>query len=166
MQRRIATIFRVAITVIAIALSVEVAYRVYLFARYPGNFKTTDAVAAPFSIWDRTIWQYDPDYGYGYIPALKVHSTSLAGGLVTGCGDFSIANEQGNFGPPVLDYDEADVRVAIFGDSFTGAYSAGPAWTRMLGENLERELGKTVRVMNMGRAVTECRKWLRSRMQN
>ena len=150
-MQRIATIFRVAITVIAIALSVEVAYRVYLFARYPGNFKTTDVVAAPFSIWDRTIWQYDPDYGYGYIPALKVHSTSLAGGLVTGCGDFSLANEQGNFGPPVLDYDEADVRVAIFGDSFTGAYSTGPAWTRMLGENLERQLGKTVRVMNMGR---------------
>jgi hypothetical protein len=148
---RILRVLGVAATIVGIVVGVEIAYRGYVFARHPDYFREPDFDNAPFSIWDRTVWQYDKEYGYGYVPGLTVDTTSFANGLVNGCGDFSIANEQGNFGPPVLDYDEADMKVAVFGDSFTGAYVTGPAWTKMLGERLERELGKTVRVMNMGR---------------
>jgi hypothetical protein len=150
-MQRVTAFFRIALTVLAMALSVEVAYRLYLLVKYPANFRTVDTTAAPFSIWNRTVWRYSRDYGYEYFPARKVDSTAIEGGLVTVCAEFTVANEQGNFGPPVFDYDEADVRVAIFGDSFTGPLPTGTAWTKILGENLERELGKTVRVMNMGR---------------
>jgi hypothetical protein len=83
--------------------------------------------------------------------AVTVVLIHLGGGLVTNCTEMALANKRGNFGPPVPDFDEAEIRIAIFGDSFTGASVTGPAWTQMMGEKLERELGKTVRVLNMGR---------------
>ena len=96
-------------------------------------------------------WQYDPVYGYGYVPALKIDDVQLAGGIVTGCGQFGVANEQGNLGPPVPDFNQADFKIVVFGDSFAGAYATGPASTKMLGEKLEGTLGRTVRVLNMAR---------------
>jgi hypothetical protein len=134
-----------------IATGAEGGYRLYLFLKHPNNFRAPEIATAAFSIWNTSPWQYDPDYGYGYVPSLKVDNTHITGGLVTGCGEFGLANEQGNLGPPVPDFDEADVRIVVFGDSFAGAYVTGPAWTKILGERLERELGKTVRVLNMAR---------------
>jgi hypothetical protein len=145
------SVIRIAITAVVIAAAVEGGYRLYLFLKHPDHFRTPEIGTAAFSIWNTSPWQYDPDYGYGYVPSLKVDNTHIKGGLVTGCAEFGLVNEQGNFGPPVLDFDEADVRIVVFGDSFTGANVTGPAWTKMLGERLERELGKTVRVLNMGR---------------
>lgn len=150
-MHRLRSVIRLAITAVAILVGAEGGYRLYLFLRHPDHFRTPDLGAAAFSIWNTSPWQYDPDYGYGYVPSLKVDNTQIAGGLVSGCGEFGLANEQGNLGPPALDFDEADVQIVVFGNSFTGAYVTGPAWTKMLGEKLERELGKTVRVLNMGR---------------
>ena len=150
-MHRIRSVFRLLITVAAIAIAVEGGYRLYLFFKYRDYFRTTQIDAAAFSVWNTSIWQYDPDYGYGYVPAIRPHSTSLKDGLVTACGEFAVANEQGNLGPPVPDFEEAEIRIVVFGDSFAGAYLTGPAWTKMLGEKLERELGKTVRVLNMAR---------------
>lgn len=150
-MHRLRSVVRLAVTALAIALGTEGGYRLYLFLRHPDHFRTPEIGSAAFSIWSTSPWQYDPDYGYHYVPSLKVDRAHIAGGLVTGCEEFGLANEQGNPGPPVLDFDEADVRVVVFGDSFTGADVTGPAWTKMLGDRLERELGKTVRVLNMGR---------------
>ena len=150
-MHRIRSVFRLLITVAAIAIAVEGGYRFYLFFKYRDYFRTTQIDAAAFSVWNTSIWQYDPNYGYGYVPAIKPHGTSLKDGLVTACGEFAVANEQGNLGPPVPDFEEAEIRIVVFGDYFAGAYLTGPAWTKMLGEKLERELGKTVRVLNMAR---------------
>jgi hypothetical protein len=148
----LASALRLLVTVLAIALGVEGGYRLYLWFKYPDHFKTTTEIdAAEFSVWSASPWRYDPVYGYGYVPGLKVDSVQLNGGGVTGCSQFGIANEQGNLGPPVPDFDAADFRIVVFGDSFAGAYATGPAWTKMLGEKLEGHLGKTVRVLNMAR---------------
>jgi hypothetical protein len=145
------SVIRLVITAVLIAAGAEGGYRLSLFLKHPNNFRAPETATAAFSIWNTPPWQYDPDYGYGYVPSLKVDNTHITGGLVTGCGEFGLANEQGNLGPPVLDFDDADVRIVVFGDSFAGAYVTGPAWTKILGERLERELGKTVRVLNMAR---------------
>jgi hypothetical protein len=150
-MRLLPTVLRLLTTAVLITLGVEGGYRLYLFLKHRDYFRTTEIDAAGFSVWNRSVWQYDPDYGYGYVPGLKVDVTHLGGGLVTNCTEMALANEQGNFGPPVPGFDEAELKIAIFGDSFTGASVTGPAWTQMMGEKLERELGKTVRVLNMGR---------------
>src|SRR5262249_37703152 len=61
------------------------------------------------------------------------------------------ANAQGNFGPPVTDFNGAAVRIVVLGDSFLRAQPTGPAWTKMMGETLEAKLGRSVRVLNLGR---------------
>ncbi len=150
-MRRLPSVLRFVITAAAIALAVEGGYRLFLLFKYPDHFRTTTIDAATFSIWSASPWQYDPVYGYGYVPALKIDNVQLAGGIVTGCGQFGVANEQGNLGPPVPDFNQADFKIVVFGDSFAGAYATGPAWTKMLGEKLEGTLGRTVRVLNMAR---------------
>jgi hypothetical protein len=148
---RLPVVLRMIVTVVAIAIGVEGGYRLYLYFKHPNYFKTTDIDSAEFSVADVSQWNYDPAYGYNYIPSLKIQFASFKGGVVVGCGQAQSANEQGNFGPPVLDFDSADVKIAIFGDSFLGAQVTGPSWAKMLGEKLESKLHKTVRVMNMGR---------------
>jgi hypothetical protein len=150
-MRRLHSVLRVAIIAIAIAICVEGGYRLYLYLKHPDQFRTTEINTAKFSVWNTSVWQYDPDFGYRYVPSLKVDVTHLEGGLVINCTEMAIANEQGNLGPPVPDFNEADIRIVIFGDSFTGASVTGPAWTKMVGEKLERQLDKTVRVLNLGR---------------
>jgi hypothetical protein len=150
-MRRLTGLLRLAVTAVAIAVSVEAGYRIYLYLKHPNYFTTTAIDDAEFSILSDSIWRYDADYGWRYVPALKVDVTNLKEGRVVSCGDMAVVNEQGNSGPPVPDFDEADVKIAVLGDSFTSAPVAGPAWTKMLGEKLERTLGKTVRVLNLGR---------------
>jgi hypothetical protein len=150
-MRRLPRVLRFLVTAAAIAVAVEAGYRLFLLFKYPDHFRTTTIDAAAFSIWSASPWRYDPVYGYGYVPSLIVDSIQLKDGIVTGCSQFGVANEQGNLGPPVFDFDEADFRVVVFGDSFAGAYATGPAWTKMLGEKLEAALGRTVRVLNLAR---------------
>jgi hypothetical protein len=150
-MRRVLGILRLAVTVAAIAIGVEAGYRVYLYVKHPNYFRAADAAAADFWVQSRSFWQYDREYGYGYVPSLTVDVTTLKAGAVIKCTQMTVANSQGNSGPPVPDFDEADVKIAVFGDSFTSAPVAGPAWTQLLGEKLERALGRTVRVLNLGR---------------
>jgi hypothetical protein len=148
---RLPVVLRMIMTVVAIAIGVEGGYRLHLYFKHPNYFKSTDIDTAEFSVADVSQWNYDPAYGYSYIPSLKVEFTSFKGGVVVGCMPAQSANEQGNFGPPVFDFDSAEVKIAVFGDSFLGAQVTGPSWAKMLGEKLESKLHKTVRVMNMGR---------------
>jgi hypothetical protein len=150
-MRRLTGLLRLAVTAVAIAVSVEAGYRVYLYLKHPNYFTTTAIDDAEFSILSDSIWRYDADYGWRYVPALKVDVTNLKEGRVVGCGDMAVVNEQGNSGPSVPDFEEADIKIAVLGDSFSSAEVAGPAWTKMLGERLEHELGKTVRVLNLAR---------------
>src|SRR5882724_5839297 len=150
-MRRALGILRLVVTAAAIALCVEAGYRVYLYVKHPNYFRAADVAAADFWVQTQSFWRYDPDYGYGYVPSLTVDVTTLKAGAVTQCSQMTVANSRGNSGPPVPDFDEADVKIAVFGDSFTSAPVAGPAWTQLLGEKLERALGRTVRVLNLGR---------------
>jgi hypothetical protein len=150
-MRRLPSVLRFLVTAAAIAIGVEGGYRLFLLFKYPERFRTTAIDAAEFSVWSASPWRYDPVYGYGYVPSLIVDNVHLKGGIVKGCGQFGIANEQGNLGPPVRDFADADFRVVVFGDSFAGAYATGPAWTKMLGEKLQASLGRTVSVLNMAR---------------
>jgi hypothetical protein len=150
-MRGVPGILRMVVTAAAIAVCVEAGYRVYLYVKHPNYFRAADVAAADFWVQTHSFWRYDSDYGYGYVPSLTVDVATVKAGAVVQCSQMTVANSQGNSGPPVPDFDEADVKIAVFGDSFTSAPVAGPAWTQLLGEKLERALGRTVRVLNLGR---------------
>jgi hypothetical protein len=150
-MRFVLSAFRLLVTVVAIALGVEGGYRLYLYFKHPDYFTTTAIDASDFSVLNKSLWTYDPDYGYAYVPSLKVEGVELKGGMVTRCAELAVANEQGNLGPPTPDFDAAQLRIVVFGDSFSGAEVTGPAWTKMLGHKLESEIGRTVRVLNLAR---------------
>jgi hypothetical protein len=149
--RRVLNILRLVVTVTAIAIGIELGYRGYLYFKHPNYFTAASVDAADFSVLNKSFWQYDRDHGYGYVPSLTADVTTLKAGAVIKCTQMTVANSQGNSGPPVPDFDQADVKIVVFGDSFTSAPVAGPAWTQLLGQKLERALGKTVRVLNLGR---------------
>src|SRR5262245_43539556 len=142
---------RLLITVLAIVVGVEAGYRLYLYFKHPDYFTTKKIDEAEFSVLNRPISQYDRDYGYSYVPSLKVDGLTIKGGVVQKCVEEIAANEQGNLGPPAPDFDAAQIRIVNLGRSFSGPNVVGPAWTKMLGENLETELGTTVRVLNLAR---------------
>jgi hypothetical protein len=83
---RLPVVLRMIMTVVAIAIGVEGGYRLYLYFKHPNYFKTTDIDTAEFSVADVSQWNYDPAYGYSYIPSLKVQFASFKGGVVVGCG--------------------------------------------------------------------------------
>src|SRR5258708_30979437 len=95
-MRRLLSILRFAITAAAIAVGIEGGYRLYLYFRHPDYFTATDIDAADFYVLSKSFWLYDPDYGYGYVPALKVDVTSLKAGTVTKCAEMTFANQQEN----------------------------------------------------------------------
>src|SRR5215467_14212120 len=101
-------ILRVGLTFIAIAISIEVGYRIYLYLKHPDYFTTTEIDMAEFGVMSASEREYDARYGYRYIPSLRFASTTVKGGKVIACAESESANEQGNFGPPVPDFDGAE----------------------------------------------------------
>lgn len=151
MRSVVGSIFRLIVTTGVLVLAIEGAYRLYLYLKHPNYFAMKNIDAAEFVVLSQSLWQYDRDYGYSYVPALKVDVTGLKDGRVAQCSELISANEEGNFGPSVPDFDRADFRIIVLGDSFLRAEVTGPAWTKILGERLESQWGKTVRVLNLGR---------------
>jgi len=68
--------------------------------------------------------------------------------------DFDLINSVGNPGAESADYDSADVRILIFGDSFTAFSQGGRSYPNILEESLARELGKDVSIVNCARGAT------------
>src|SRR5262245_38559246 len=116
-MRRSIGLLRLAVTAVAIAIRVEAGYRVHLSLKHPNYFSKATIDDAAFMVLDSSIWQYDADYGWHYVPSLKVDATRVTAGRVVGCDEMAVVNEQGNPGPPTPDFDTAEVRIALFGDS-------------------------------------------------
>jgi hypothetical protein len=97
------------------------------------------------------MWRYDHDYGYEYVPSIEIARSDIANGRVVGCAKEMPVNDEGNIGPAVPDYDTAELKVAIFGDSFSAFALGGVTWPSLLQSDLEQATGKKVRVLNLAR---------------
>ena len=136
--------------VIAGALLLEAAYRAGLYLKYPERFAAFRLDS--FTIFDRPMWRYDSRFGYDYVPSVVVDASEISNGQVVGCSTSTPVNAQGNIGPAVPDYDTADLKIALFGDSFSASATAdGVTWPSVLQDKLEQSTGKKVRVLNLAR---------------
>jgi hypothetical protein len=102
-------------------------------------------------------WQHHPKYGYVY-GSETVHGGSTDGGKVQSCWYWP-ANKRGNMGLIRGDYGTADLKVLVFGDSFTaqvdtGFDPKGVTWPDFLQDYLIEATSKSVHVVNFGRDGT------------
>jgi hypothetical protein len=133
------------------ALLLEAGYRAYLRHHDPRWFTLPDPKKGSFGVYNISHWEFDKDFGYIYPPGRTIDYVGIADGRVRGCDRISVINKFGNIGPAAGDWASAQLKVAVFGDSYTAFHHNGRTWPHLLQEILEKRLGKTVAVLNFGR---------------
>ncbi len=132
------------------ALASEIAYRTYLYFAWASAFRPVSDKGY-FSAYSVSHWEFDRQFGYVYPPGRVIDYTGVQDGYVQGCDRINMINKYGNIGPIKGNYSHADVRILVFGDSWTAFHQQGKTWPNVLQEALERRLGRSVHVVNFGR---------------
>jgi lysophospholipase L1-like esterase len=130
----------------------EVVYRAYLYHKAQERF--VRKLPGPLTVYGEPFWIYDEQFGYRYPNGEPVPTATIHEGRVVRCSELRIANRQGNIGEIIGDYDSADVRILVFGDSFTATSHDGTTWPNLLQRKLTDQLGCTVHVVNFARDGT------------
>jgi len=128
----------------------EAAYRIYLRVAYARLFQPPDS-DKNIAAYDVSHWEFDRRFGYVYPPGRIIAQTNIADGRVTSCQRWDIINKYGNIGKIVGDYHEAELKVLVFGDSWSAFHHEGRTWPLFLQEVLEARLNEKVHVVNFGR---------------
>ena len=128
----------------------EAAYRIYLRVAYARLFQPPDS-DKNIAAYDVSHWEFDRRFGYVYPAGRVIAQTNIADGRVTSCQRWDIINKDGNIGNIVGDYHEAELKVLVFGDSWSAFHHEGRTWPLFLQEVLEARLNKKVHVVNFGR---------------
>ena len=126
----------------------EAGFRSYLYLSYPQMFHRRDQHIAAYDV---SHWEFDERFGYVYPPERVIHQTNVQDGRVSSCQRLDVINKYGNIGPIVGDYHQAEVKVLVFGDSWSAFHHDGRTWPAFLQEVLEARLNKKVHVVNFGR---------------
>lgn len=149
----LATVALVVVGCLIGALLAEGGYRAYLRLQYPARFTLPDreSYIASYSV---SHWEFDEQLGYVYPPNRAIDYTGVADGRVRDCDRFSVIDKNGNIGLQKRDFADADLKVAVFGDSWSAFQQGGKTWPYFLQEELEKRLGRKVAVMNFGRDGT------------
>lgn len=92
-------------------------------------------------------FRYSEEFGYEYVPGTTSGGYIYEGRVLDCYDEFWVTNERGNPGPIKGSYEDSDIKVLAFGDSFTQQ----GAWPTYLQEILEEELQRSVHVVNFGR---------------
>jgi hypothetical protein len=134
---------------------VEAGYRLILLRTDPRLMLpwrlASPAGLPPIEVYNRSLWKFDPDEGYQYARD-DVDSTRIERGIVTDCTRLNPINANGGGGLIEGDYASADLKIAVFGDSFTWFSSPeNLTWTNYLQRDLQRLTGRSVHVLNFAR---------------
>jgi hypothetical protein len=145
------------VSIVAGFLLVEAGYRLVLLGDprmvMPWRLINPMTVGA-IEVYDRSAWTFDRDEGYQYVRD-DVHFTRIVQGTVTDCGTLNPVNANGGGGIIEGDYASADIKIAVFGDSFTWFSSPeNLTWTNYLQRDLQRFTGRGVHVLNFARDGT------------
>ena len=155
MRRKLIKVLGILFLVIAGCLMggllLEGGYRVYLRYNYPHRFTFPDSGKGSFGVYNISHWEFDKDFGYIYPPGRTIDQVNIGDGRVVSCDRISVINKFGNIGPVAGDWATAQLKIAVFGDSWTAFHHNGKTWPHFLHEILEKRLGKSVAVMNFGR---------------
>lgn len=127
----------------------EAGYRFILKQDVPERFAYADV--GMIQAFDVSHWNFDQKFGYGYPPKRKIAHTAITDGKVASCTLIDVINERGNIGPIEGSYEDAELKIAIFGDSWSAFNQNSLTWTDILQRKLEKFTGKSTHVVNFGR---------------
>ncbi|MEQ8346448.1 MAG: SGNH/GDSL hydrolase family protein [Sneathiellaceae bacterium] len=144
------------LSVIVGLVLVESTYRVYLWVASPRPATVLAEGEAPpsYSFYDRSHWEYDERFGFRYPPGRKLLIGSVADGRLTSCDQIDTINARGNIGPIRGAYDDAALKILLFGDSFPAFITDGETFPSRLQTVLRDKAGIDAQVVNFGRDGT------------
>jgi hypothetical protein len=150
MSRAIRSVAVNALWLLVALAGLEALYRVFLYFKFPDRFIDRRG-DLPIDAYSKSMWRYDSRFGYSYEPVVRIATTSIKNGRVISCQERTYTNEQGNIGPSVPDFPAATYRIVVIGDSYSASTIDGKTWPSILQSRLVPPLGKSVRVLNLGR---------------
>lgn len=122
----------------------EIAYRAWIFTRYKAALPT-------FYVFDKANRQFDREFGFSYISGVDARYVFVAEGLPASLTRMR-GNSTGNVGREPEGYENAALKILVFGDSYTATgHGPGITWPDILQDLLARTLGTSVSVVNFGR---------------
>jgi hypothetical protein len=127
----------------------EIGYRIYLADSVPERFSRPEPTS--IAVYDKNHWEYSEPYGYGYPAGVTLNLTSIVDRKVVSCSHIDTINERGNIGPIEGTYEDAAIRVLVFGDSWSAFVQDGVTWTDVFERRLQERLGREVEVVNFSR---------------
>lgn len=139
----------IALVFACMALVSELVYRAYLYQKAQDRFVRKSP--GPLTVYGEPFWIYDEQFGYRYPNGEPVPIATIHEGRVVDCSELRIANRQGNIGDIIGEYEKADVRILVFGDSFTATSHNGVTWPNILQQKLTERLGCVAHVVNFAR---------------
>lgn len=132
----------------------EIAYRLYLMQRINVSKEseiTEDALN--YSAVDDVLTEFNLDFGYSYVANKSNNGVLVHKGYPVMCTQATI-NELGNTNRIKGNYEDATLKILIFGDSFTANTNLnGITWPDLLQDELEARLNQDVHVINFGRGA-------------
>jgi hypothetical protein len=150
---RVATMIMVVGSSLIGVLLAEASYRLYLYLTEPHRFLPLleQETLLKFLYFQDSPYRYSAEFGYEYVPGV-FNGGDIADGTVKVCYDpLWVINVWGNSGRTKGSYDDAALKVLVFGDSFTSQCNDGMTWPDFLQDLLEVQLGRSVHVVNFGR---------------
>lgn len=139
--------------VFTIAFS-EIAYRLYLMQKIRvAKESEIPQNALNYSAVDDVLTEFNLEFGYSYVANKSNNGVYVHNGYPVTCTQATI-NELGNTNRIKGNYEDATVKILVFGDSFTANTNLnGITWTDLLQDELEARLDQDVNVMNFGRGA-------------
>ncbi|MBM4329284.1 MAG: SGNH/GDSL hydrolase family protein [Deltaproteobacteria bacterium] len=152
-REAIFNILLVVVSVVVGCMLAEAAFRVVLLIKSPERFAKGDTTKdlPAIGVYNRSLWEFDRECGYRYVSG-DIYLSHVDKGQVTSCAKIPTANAQGNMGRIKGNWEDADLKIAVFGDSFAAFVTLDNiTWPNVLQDVLEERLGRTVNVVNFGR---------------
>ena len=132
----------------------ELAYRLYLMRKI-SVAKESEFMedAINYSAVDDVLTEFNLDFGYSYVANKSNNRVLVHHGYPVMCTQANI-NEFGNTNRIKGNYEDATVKILVFGDSFTANTDLnGITWPDLLQDELEARLNQDVHVINFGRGA-------------
>jgi len=134
----------------------EIAYRLYLMRgiRVAKEAEFTED-ALDYSAVDDVLTEFNLEFGYSYVANKSTNRVLVNNGYPVMCTQETI-NELGNTNRIKGNYEDATLKILVFGDSFTANTDLnGITWPDLLQDELEAKLGQgvDVNVINFGRGA-------------
>lgn len=153
MRRTASTIGVYVLAVLIAVLIVEIGYRIRLLSN---DVRLQLSASVPANLpyigaYTHSLWRYDEKEGFYYVSRKNIFFAQVTNGRIVSC-DPLIDIQDGSPGVSEGNYQDAKLKIAVFGDSFSVRTDEhNLTWITRLQRVLQHKVGQSVKVMNYAR---------------